>query len=182
MEELDEEAAETDRDGGTAEAEKATETGRDSEAARHAPTDDTHTGERPLPPWFTEGSYAFATDGSKKMPLRLDETHLTERFIRGSGPGGQAINRLAPNVELVHIPTGERVTCQATRSRQLNREFARRIMSQRLEHLVKQAWHVPLGEANRTGARSVLQSRWDKERRRKHNRRKKQRKRASSTP
>lgn len=111
------------------------------------------------------------------MPLNLDETHITERFIRGSGPGGQAINKLSTNVELVHTPTGERVTCQASRSRQQNRTTARRILSQRLEHLVKiaRAAHDP-----RASSPSVLQSRWDKQRKRKQNRAKKQRKRANA--
>ena len=56
-----------------------------------------------VPAWFSAGHYAFATDGSKKRPIILDERDLQERFIRGSGPGGQAINKLSTNVELVHI-------------------------------------------------------------------------------
>lgn len=120
-----------------------------------------------VPAWFSAGDYAFATDGSKKRPIVLDERDLHERFIRGSGPGGQAINKLSTNVELVHIPTNTRITCQHTRSRQQNREIARRLMSQRLEWLIKQTWHPRAGV-------SVLQSRIDKIRQRKHNRRKKQ--------
>ena len=119
------------------------------------------------PAWFSAGHYAFATDGSKKRPIILDERDLQERFIRGSGPGGQAINKLSTNVELVHIPTHTRVTCQHTRSRQQNREIARRLMSQRLEWLIKQSWHPRAGV-------SVLQARIDKIRQRKYHKRKKQ--------
>lgn len=126
-----------------------------------------------VPAWFTAGAYAWATDGSKKRPLHLDERDLRERFIRGSGPGGQAINKLSTNVELVHVPTHTRITCQHTRSREQNREIARRLMSQRLEWLIKQSWR---GAAHR----SVLASKWDKARQRKHTKRKKQRRRAAS--
>ena len=72
------------------------------------------------------------------MPIDLDERDIRERFIRGSGPGGQAINKLSTNVELVHIPTSTRITCQLTRSRAQNRVLARRQLSQRLEWLIKQ--------------------------------------------
>ncbi len=99
------------------------------------------------------------------MPLLLDESHLRERFIRGSGPGGQAINKLSTNVELVHEPTGIRVTCQDTRSREQNREFARRRMSVLLEDLIK------------GGRKSVKSGKVDKQRKRKANKAKKQRKR-----
>ncbi|WFD07472.1 hypothetical protein MVES1_002838 [Malassezia vespertilionis] len=128
-----------------------------------------------FPPWFTD-AYSFARDGSKKMPITLCETDLQERFIRGSGPGGQAINKLATNVELVHLPTGTRITCQATRSRPQNREIARRLMSQKLEYLIKKDWAF-FGAGNAMYSPSVLQSKWDKARRKKRNRQKKQRRR-----
>lgn len=133
-----------------------------------------------LPDWFQAGAYEFARDGSKKRPITLDESDLRERFIRGRGPGGQAINKLSTNVELVHEPTGTRITCQATRSRAQNREIARRQMSQRLEWLIKQAWGPVRGGAQvpRELAPSVLQSQWDKARKRKQNKRKKQRRAA----
>lgn len=112
------------------------------------------------------------------MPIVLDENDITERFIRGSGPGGQAINKLATNVELTHIPTGTRITCQPTRSREQNRVAARRTLSQRLEWLIKKDWARTSPSAPRAFAPSVIQSKWDKERRRKQNKKKKQRRRA----
>ena len=138
---------------------------------------DEPTNTQDFPEWFKNGSYSFPADGSKKMPLILDESHIQERFIRGSGPGGQAINKLSTNVELIHTPTNLRITCQATRSRQQNRLFARRILSQRLEHLLKQTWRASDDAPARARSPSVIQSRWDKERRRKQNKKKKQRKR-----
>lgn len=88
------------------------------------------------PHWFTAGDYKL-NDGARKFPLTLDERDLSESFIRGSGPGGQAINKLSTNVALVHTPTGTRITCQQTRSREQNREIARRKMSRALELLVR---------------------------------------------
>lgn len=41
-----------------------------------------------------------------KVP-QLIETELEEQFVRGSGPGGQAVNKTANCVVLTHKPTGE---------------------------------------------------------------------------
>jgi protein subunit release factor B len=51
---------------------------------------------------------------------------LVEKFIRGSGSGGQKINKTASCVYLKHIPSGIEVKCQAQRSRELNRFIARK--------------------------------------------------------
>lgn len=48
--------------------------------------------------------------------------------LQGSGPGGQSINKTSNNVQLLHKPTGIRVTCQITRSLGTNRKLARRIL------------------------------------------------------
>lgn len=42
-----------------------------------------------------------------KFP-KLNENELQEQFVRGSGPGGQAVNRTSNAVVLKHIPTGKR--------------------------------------------------------------------------
>jgi protein subunit release factor B len=51
---------------------------------------------------------------------------LIEKFIRGSGSGGQKINKTASCVYLKHTPSGIEVKCQAQRSRELNRFIARK--------------------------------------------------------
>src|SRR5690606_5916276 len=55
----------------------------------------------------------------------IDEDDLDERFVLGSGSGGQKINKTASCVQLKHIPTGYEVSCQDSRSREKNREIAR---------------------------------------------------------
>ena len=41
-----------------------------------------------------------------RVPV-LNEEDLEESFIRGSGPGGSNVNKLANCVQLVHKPTGK---------------------------------------------------------------------------
>lgn len=66
----------------------------------------------------------------------LREEDLAESFVRGSGPGGQKINKTSSRVVLVHVPTQIRVECQETRSLHQNRKLARRRLQLKLdEHL-----------------------------------------------
>ncbi len=58
---------------------------------------------------------------------------VEERFIRGTGPGGQKINKTSSTVWLRHRPTGIEVRCQAERSQAANRERAWLEMCGRLE-------------------------------------------------
>lgn len=43
---------------------------------------------------------------SKPVYPELDETELEEQFVRGTGPGGQSVNKTANCVVLKHVPTG----------------------------------------------------------------------------
>lgn len=63
----------------------------------------------------------------------LVEEELTESFVRGSGAGGQKINKTANKVVLVHTPTQIRVECQDTRSLQQNRKIARKRIQLKLD-------------------------------------------------
>ena len=49
---------------------------------------------------------------------------VEEKFVRGTGPGGQKINKTSSTVWLRHGPTGTEVRCQRERSQAANRELA----------------------------------------------------------
>ncbi|KAJ3486685.1 hypothetical protein NLG97_g6566 [Lecanicillium saksenae] len=74
----------------------------------------------------------------KSMPSRPKpppDSEIEESYLKGSGPGGQKINKTNSAVQLKHIPTGIVVKSQATRSRAQNRKHAREILAQRLDDL-----------------------------------------------
>ncbi|EJU05357.1 hypothetical protein DACRYDRAFT_92714 [Dacryopinax primogenitus] len=71
----------------------------------------------------------------RELPV-LKAEDLEESFVRGSGPGGQAINKTSSCVSLIHRPTGIRVLAQPTRSRQQNRKIARKILLDKLDQLM----------------------------------------------
>jgi uncharacterized protein (UPF0248 family) len=68
-----------------------------------------------------------------KILPELNERDITETFIRGSGPGGQKINKTSNRVLLIHGPTQIRVECQETRSLQQNRKIARKRLQLKLD-------------------------------------------------
>ena len=72
----------------------------------------------------------------KMSKLGIREEDLIEKFILGSGSGGQKINKTSSCVYLKHLPTGIEVKCQRDRSRELNRLFARRELCDKIEELV----------------------------------------------
>ncbi len=62
----------------------------------------------------------------------LTETDFTERFVLGSGSGGQKVNKTASAVQLKHDQSGIIIKVQASRSRENNRWLARRELATRL--------------------------------------------------
>lgn len=68
--------------------------------------------------------------------LGIHEADLIEKFILGSGSGGQKINKTSSCVYLKHIETGIEIKCQAERSRDLNRYRARQKLCEALEAIV----------------------------------------------
>lgn len=85
----------------------------------------------------------------KPLPPRrvITEGEITESFLRGTGPGGQKINKTSSAVQLKHLPTGIVVKCQGTRSREQNRKDARRLLGEKLEEIEK-------GDQSRTATKA----------------------------
>ncbi|RKF73062.1 putative peptide chain release factor-like protein, mitochondrial [Golovinomyces cichoracearum] len=78
--------------------------------------------------------------GKKKMPDRpppIDEDEFTEVFLKGSGPGGQKINKTSSAVQLRHKTTGIVLKVQETRSREQNRKIAREKLALKVEMIQK---------------------------------------------
>jgi protein subunit release factor B len=122
--------------------------------------------------------------------MTIPASDLIETFVRGRGPGGQAINKTNSSVSLIHIPTGIRIQSQPTRSREENRKIARKILGERLDLIRARATATAgpdeekgVGEKSRKEREKVLagqwsrdEIRWEKERRRKSNKAKKAKK------
>ena len=80
---------------------------------------------------------------------------VDERFVRGSGPGGQKINKTSSTVCLKHRPTGVEVRCQQERSQAANRETAWADLCSKLEAILRAAEH----ERQKAAAKKRVQSR-----------------------
>ncbi|KAK0174617.1 hypothetical protein PV327_010375 [Microctonus hyperodae] len=65
---------------------------------------------------------------------KLDENDLEEKFIKGSGPGGQATNKTNNCVSLKHKPTGIVIKCHQTRSVWQNSKIARETLITKLDN------------------------------------------------
>lgn len=68
--------------------------------------------------------------------LHINETDLLEKFILGSGKGGQKLQKTASTVYLKHLPSGIEIKCQESRSREDNRYFARIRLCEKLHSLL----------------------------------------------
>lgn len=70
---------------------------------------------------------------ARMQALNILEADLLEKFILGSGPGGQKVNKTASTVYLKHLPSGTEVKCSQDRSQEINRFLARRELCEQLE-------------------------------------------------
>ena len=68
--------------------------------------------------------------------LNIHEEDLIEKFILGSGKGGQKVNKTHSCVYLKHLPTGIEIKCQKNRSREKNRYFARKELCDKIQELL----------------------------------------------
>lgn len=67
-----------------------------------------------------------------RVPV-LKKEELEEKFVRGSGPGGQSVNKTSNAVVLRHIPTGIIVKCHIHRQVTKNQKEARQILINKLD-------------------------------------------------
>ena len=70
--------------------------------------------------------------------LGIFEKDIVEKFVRSSGRGGQKVNKTSTCVYLKHIPTKIEVKCQRERSQAINRFFARRILTDKIERVIRE--------------------------------------------
>src|SRR4051812_15727905 len=68
--------------------------------------------------------------------LHISESDLVEKFILGSGKGGQKLHKTASTVYLKHLPSGLEIKCQYSRSRDDNRYFARERICEKLHSII----------------------------------------------
>lgn len=92
-------------------------------------------------------------------PPDLDEADLVEKFVRGSGRGGQKINKTSSCVQLTHTPSGLAVSVQASRSQARNRVLARRALARKLDEAVRGAASAAAMEASAARARKARRRR-----------------------
>lgn len=69
----------------------------------------------------------------RMQALGVFEDDLVEKFVLGTGSGGQKINKTSSTVYLKHEPSGYEVKCQRGRSQAANRYYARVEMCERFE-------------------------------------------------
>ena len=89
------------------------------------------------------------------LPTQIDErlaklglraADVEERFVRGTGPGGQKINKTSSTVWVRHGPTGIEVRCQRERSQTANRALAWLELVGKLEARARDAANAAVGE------------------------------------
>eukprot|EP00601_Ochromonadales_sp_CCMP2298_P012461 CAMPEP_0173268894 /NCGR_PEP_ID=MMETSP1142-20121109/30569_1 /TAXON_ID=483371 /ORGANISM="non described non described, Strain CCMP2298" /LENGTH=162 /DNA_ID=CAMNT_0014205165 /DNA_START=146 /DNA_END=631 /DNA_ORIENTATION=+ len=68
-----------------------------------------------------------------RIDIVLNEAEITEKFVRSTGNGGQKVNKSSSRVELVHIPSGIKCSCQEARDLSTNRRWARKLLLEKLD-------------------------------------------------
>jgi protein subunit release factor B len=78
---------------------------------------------------------------ARLVSLDVRPADVEERFVRGTGAGGQKINKTSSTVWLRHGPTGTEVRCQRERSQTVNRQLAWAELADKLEGRRDEAAH-----------------------------------------
>jgi protein subunit release factor B len=96
--------------------------------------------------------------------LGVQPADVDERFVRGTGPGGQKINKTSSCVWLRHGPTGIETRCQRERSQVVNRALAWVELCAKLEERKRVAAAARQDEQAKNRRRSRQKSRGQKAR------------------
>ncbi len=96
--------------------------------------------------------------------LGILDKDILEKFILGSGRGGQKLNKTSSCVYLRHLSSGIEVKCQQTRSREGNRFAARRELCDKLEERTLGAQSARRQKAEKIRRQKRRRSRRQKER------------------
>ncbi|KAJ5471123.1 hypothetical protein N7530_008480 [Penicillium desertorum] len=67
--------------------------------------------------------------------LKINDADISISYLKGTGPGGQKINKTNSAVQIIHKPSGVVVKCQATRSQSQNAKIARSLLADKIEAL-----------------------------------------------
>ena len=73
----------------------------------------------------------------KAQRLGIQPADIEEHFVRGSGKGGQKINKTSSCVVLRHLPTGVEVRCQQHREQSKNRLSAYKLLILKVEQKIR---------------------------------------------
>jgi protein subunit release factor B len=68
--------------------------------------------------------------------LNINDLDLKEEFILSSSKGGQKVNKTSSSVFLLHIPSNISVKYTKSRSRELNRYYARKLLCEKIQEQV----------------------------------------------
>lgn len=85
-----------------------------------------------LPPKsnLTDKKYAEILSSMNELGIRLED--IEEKFVKGSGSGGQKVNKSVNAVQLKHLPTGTLIKYHQSRDRSMNRIMALRALLEKL--------------------------------------------------
>jgi len=92
---------------------------------------------------------------SRISRLAIDVRLIEESFVRGSGKGGQKINKTSNCVQLFYPPLGIRLRCQRERRRTVNRFLALRELVDQIEMRVSPGTSARLQEMERARKRKA---------------------------
>ncbi|KAJ5932992.1 hypothetical protein N7516_007481 [Penicillium verrucosum] len=65
--------------------------------------------------------------------LKINDADISISYLKGTGPGGQKINKTNSAVQIIHKPSGVVIKCQATRSQSQNAKIARSLLADKVE-------------------------------------------------